>query len=178
MTQEEKIYHLQYAVFSELNAREDVFIIDKDFYYICNIDFLYKGYLISVFPNPFSDTSEHYAGDILFTVREIVNSYQGKQITFWNPYESLADVEKYLETGNFPVIRTPSVMPISAVINRDIVIQANNIITKKDKALLEHRNVYLPYGDFNRYQKVVQVVAADVAGYPYVLIDLKQQKMI
>lgn len=51
MTQKERQVHMKYLL-KQLETRNDVVIIDYDFYYSTYITFFYQGYAITVEPNP------------------------------------------------------------------------------------------------------------------------------
>lgn len=82
MTQKERQVHMKYLL-KQLETRNDVVIIDYDFYYSTYITFFYQGYAITVEPNPCPVITTNYPGEILFGVKRIVQDYLGQQVSYW-----------------------------------------------------------------------------------------------
>ena len=176
MTLKEKQVHMKY-VLKQLKARDDVVIIDYDFYYSIYITFFYHGYVITVEPNPYPVITTNYPGEILFGVKRIVQDYLGQQVSYWEEYKELSDVEQFLQRETFPNIENPGVYPLSVMIDRKRIVEVNHILLMYNHPFAKYEKLYLPKNPFIKGQRVVKVIAVDQDGFPSILVDLSERRI-
>lgn len=176
MTQEERQVHMKY-VLKQLETRNDVVIIDYDFYYSTYITFFYQGYAITVEPNPCPVITTNYPGEILFGVKRIVQDYLGQQVSYWEEYKEFSDVERFLQRETFPNIENPGVYPLSVIINRKRIVEVNHILLMYNHPFAKYEKLYLPKKPFIKGQRVVKVIAVNQDGFPSILVDLSERRI-
>lgn len=176
MTLKEKQVHMKY-VLKQLKARDDVVIIDYDFYYSIYITFFYHGYVITVEPNPYPVITTNYPGEILFGVKRIVQDYLGQQVSYWEEYRDFSDVELFLQREKFPNIENPGVYPLSVMIDRKRIVEVNHILLMYNSPFAKYEKLYLPKKPFVEGHRVVEVIALDQDGFPSVSVDLSERKI-
>lgn len=176
MTQKERQVHMKY-VLKQLETRNDVVIIDYDFYYSTYITFFYQGYAITVEPNPCPVITTNYPGEILFGVKRIVQDYLGQQVSYWEEYKELSDVEQFLQRETFPNIENPGVYPLSVMIDRKRIVEVNHILLMYNSPFAKYEKLYLPKKPFVEGHRVVEVIALDQDGFPSVSVDLSERKI-